>query len=260
MRILGFGNSHVFAWQSAWEAMRPDMAGVEIDFFALPQGIFRRYRMRANGQFVPRRSVTAEERRRVATINGREACDLSAYDRAVWIGADWLPDHALALAAAGDPHPLATGPDRPALGAGFVQAALAEAAVGAMADWVADPALPHCPLVFGRPVYAETCLASMHALYAPWRDSAPFAAAARALLEAHVQSLTQAASARGLAFVAPPFDVLSGVATRAEFLAEGGGVVDPAARGQRGDHSHMNARYGRACIGRLLEHGLAGAG
>lgn len=261
MRILAFGNSHVGAWRDAWAALSPERAGlppVEMDFFALPERIHARYRLRGNGQFTPRHGVTAAERARVQQINGRESCDLSGYDHAVWVGAAWMPEHALALAAAGDPYPLDSGTGRPALGSGFLAAALHEAATDAVAGWGAGhalpPAAPCAPLIYGRPVYAETCLGSLHPNYAPWRDAAPWPRASRMILAAYAAALGRAAAAQGLRFLSQPDDLLTASgATPAAFLAAGGGLVDPAAPAARGDHSHMNAAFGQRCIAHLLQ-------
>lgn len=257
MRILVFGNSHVAAWSGGWDAVvseRSVPASVGMEFFALPERIHARYRLRGNGRFTPRHGVTEAERARVQQINGRESCDLSAYDLAVWVGAAWMPERALALAAAGDPYPLDSGGARPALGAGFLDAALAEAAADVVAGWGDVPALPRLPVIFGRPVYAETCLGSLHANYAPWRAAAPYPQAARMVLAAYAKAVGQAASAKGLTFLSQPDDLLTAAAaTPSMLLADGGGVIDPAAPAARGDHSHMNAAFGRRCILHLVQ-------
>ncbi|MBC2834097.1 hypothetical protein H7F16_01170 [Gemmobacter straminiformis] len=258
MRILAFGNSHVGAWREAWEGLYAEFPDIEMDFFSLPEKIHARYRLRATGLFAPRRNVTPAERERVAGINGRVECDLSAYDHAVWIGVAWHPERAAELAALGDPYPVGdAGAGRPAYGAGFVTAALAQAAEGVAEAWVAVPALRYRPIVFGRPVYAETCLASGHRLYAPWRGAQAHTAALQVFLDSYRAELVRAAAARGFGFLAPPADLSAPTGlTRPACLAAGGGAVDPAAPDARGDHSHMNALYGRRCIAHLLAEGL----
>lgn len=255
MRILVFGNSHVAAWREAWEGLAAEFPEVEIDFFSLPEKIHARYRLRATGLFAPRRNVSQAERDRVGEINGRVDCDLSAYDRAVWIGVAWQPERGAELAALGDPYPV--WGDRAAYSDGFVAAALTEAAVALAEGWSPDPAARFRPIVFGRPIYAETCLASSHRLYAPWCRAQHHPQAVQAVMAAWRAELARAALARGVTFLAPPEDlsVPTGL-TRAACLAAGGGAVDPAAPEARGDHSHMNPLYGRRCIAHLLAEGL----
>lgn len=255
MRIIAFGNSHVAAWREAWEGLAAELPAIGIDFFSLPEKIHARYRLRATGLFAPRRNVSQAERDRVAEINGRIDCDLSAYDHAVWIGVAWQPERAAELAALGDPYPVEG--DRAAYSGGFTAAALSEAALAVAGDWSPDPAGRFNPIVFGRPIYAETCLASSHRNYAPWRAAQHHPQAVQAVMAAYRVELARAALARGVTFLAPPDDLSAPTGlTRAACLAAGGGTVDPAAPEARGDHSHMNPLYGRRCIAHLLAEGL----
>ena len=218
----------------------------------MPEELHARYRLRATGLFAPRHVVTEEERARARELNGgRDQVDLAGYDLAVRVGAAWLPERAAELAALGDPFRVDGG--RMAYGSGFLEAALDEAAEAVVAGWGIDPNLKRRPVIYGRPVYAETCLASQHRLYAPWRAAAGQPAVAAAFLAMWRRRLERVAAAHGLRFLAPPDGLgCNWGPTRAEFLAQGGGVVDAAAADARGDHSHMNAAYGRAVIGHFL--------
>lgn len=260
-RVRVFGNSHVLAWREGWAQVAAQWPDVAMTFFALPDKVHSRYLLRGSLDFAPRRTVTPEERARAVAINGCEAVTLAGHDLAVWVGLPWQPEAALALAQAGDPYPLAGA--RPALGPGFVAAALDEAADAVLAAWKAEtiPAGPPRPVLFGRPVYAVTCRGSGHALYAPWRDTQAHGAAAMALLAAHRDRLSARAAALGLDFAVQPFDTLDDAgATQADWLAEGGGMVDPADSAARGDHSHMNAGFGARCIAAVLGRAGFGAG
>lgn len=257
MRVLVFGNSHVAAWRAGWDGVAAPVAGVEMGFFSLPEKIFQRYRFRATGLFAPRRSVTADELERVKAINdGQVECDPTGFDVAVCVGAGWAPEQALAFAALGDPPDgCGGGTGRAVYGPGFLRAALQEACAQTVAGWPVALRTRRRPIVFGRPVYAETCLDSTHRLYAPWHAVAGHPEAAAWFMAAYRDCLTAEAAEKGIEFLAPPDELQGRLGlTRAEFLAEGGGVVDPEAPGVRGDHSHMNAAYGQACIRHLLAH------
>lgn len=255
MRVLVYGNSHVLAWREAWAGMAAEVPGVEMTFFSLPEKIRQRYRVRAKGIFAPRRIVTPDELARVAAMNdGQTSCQPGAADVAVFVGALWYPERAVGFAALGDP-PDARGPsgERMAFGPGFVQAALDEICAAALGDWQISAGRARRPIVFGRPVYATTCLRASHRLYAPWAAAAAHPEAAAWFAQAHRDRLVAHAAAQGIDFMAPPAELHGDLGlTRAEFLAEGGGIVDPVNPVLRGDHSHMNAAYGRACIRQLL--------
>jgi hypothetical protein len=260
MRVLVFGNSHVAAWQAAWEVWTVGRPPLELTFFSLPERIFQRYRFRASGLFAARRSVTAEELDRVRAINGGTVdCLPAGADMAVCVGLPWAPERAVTFAALGDaPEGGGSGGgagQRALFSAGLVQAALEEASAEVVGGWPVPPRMPGRMVVFGRPVYAETCLRSTHRLYAPWREAAVWPEAAGWFLAAYRDCLVARAAAAGIDFLPPPV-ALSGVGglTRAAYLAQGGGVVDPADPGARGDHSHMNADFGRACIEHLHRH------
>ncbi|NBE06463.1 hypothetical protein [Paragemmobacter ruber] len=262
-RVLVYGNSHVAAWQAAWEGWTEGRPALEMAFFSLPERIFQRYRFRASGRFAARRSVTAEELDRVRAINaGQVECHPADADVAVCVGLSWAPERAMGFAALGDAPgmgPAVRDGARALFSAGFVEAAFAEACAETCAAWPLPPRMAGRTVVFGRPIYAETCLRSTHPLYAPWRDAAACPEAARAFLMRYADRLAVRAREAGVAFIAPPPDVAgAGALTRAGYLAAGGGGVNPDAPGARGDHSHMNAAYGRACIRHLLAH-LAGA-
>lgn len=266
-RVLVYGNSHVAAWQAAWEGWTEARPALDMAFFSLPERIFQRYRFRASGRFAARRSVTAEELDRVRAINaGQVECRPADADIAVCVGLSWAPERAMGFAAMGDAPggavggaPAGGGGDRALFSAGFVEAAFAEACDAVCAEWPVPPRMAGRTVVFGRPIFAETCLRSSHPLYAPWRDAAAFPEAARRFLACYADRLAVRARQVGVDFIGPPPDVAGeGGLTRAGFLAAGGGVVHPDAPDARGDHSHMNSAYGRACIRHLLAH-LEGA-
>jgi hypothetical protein len=255
MRIMVYGNSHVMAWREAWAGMAAEVPGVEMVFFSLPEKIRQRYRFRATGLFAPRRSVTPDELERVGAMNeGQTSCAPGAADVAVCVGAAWYPERAMGFAALGDPPDaaLASG-GRMAFGPGVVQAALDEASAAALGEWQIGAGRARRPIVFGRPVYAVTCLQATHRLYAPWVAAAAYPEAAAWFAQAHRDRLVAHAAEKGVDFMAPPAALHGELGlTRAEFLAEGGGIVDLQNAALRGDHSHMNAAYGRACIQQLL--------
>lgn len=255
MQVLVYGNSHVGAWRDAWAGMAAEVPGVEMTFFSLPEKIRQRYRFRANGLFAPRRSVTPDELARVGAMNeGRTSAEPSAADVAVFVGAAWYPERAMGFAALGDP-PDGRGPcgGRMAFGPGFVRAALDERFAAALGEWQIGAGRTRRPIVFGRPVYAETCLRATHRLYAPWAAAAAYPEAAAWFAQAHREGLVAHAAEKGVDFIAPPAELHGDFGlTRAEFLAQGGGVVDPQHPSLRGDHSHMNAAYGRVCIRQFL--------
>lgn len=285
MRVLVFGNSHVGAWRDAWDGAGQGGAGqggvgqggvgidgaegVEMAFFAVPEKLHARYRLRGKGIFAPRHVVTEEERARARALNGgRDQVDLASYDVAVHVGVAWFPERAAELAALGDPFGVEFGDEfgvgfgvgggRAAYGAGFLDAALDEAAGAVVAGWGIDPNLKRRPFIYGRPVYAETCIASQHRLYAPWRAAAGQPVVAAAFLAMWRARLERVASAQGVRFVAPPAGLgRDWGPTRAEYLVQGGGVVVAGAADARGDHSHMNAAYGRAAIGHFLRQARA---
>ena len=255
MRILVFGNSHVGAWKEGWESLSAAHPGLDMTFFGVPEKIHARYRLRANGRFSPRPNVTPEELARVEAINGATECRLADHDLSVWVGVDWRPSVPLALAALGDPPTSDQTGTRPAYGPGFLATMLDHACQTVIEGWGAAKEVPLRPLLFARPPYAETCLHSLHPLYAPWRASAPFTKSAAWFLATYQSHLQNMALARGLTLLFPPAETLAeGCATRAEFLAAGGGIVDPAEPAARGDHSHMNAAYGALCIRHLLQN------
>jgi hypothetical protein len=258
MRILVFGNSHVGAWKDGWDLIASEYPGYILTFFGVPEKIHARYRLRANGRFSPRPNVTEQELARVDGINGATDCRLTDHDLSVWVGLDWHPSVPLGMAALGDPpQPDWTG-TRPAYGPGFVDAAIDQACQSVMEDWSATKEMTLRPFAFARPPYAETCRESLHPLYAPWRASAAYPEATEWFLSVYQSRLKHMAGLRGLTVLFPPTDTLApGCATRAEYLAIGGGVVDPADPGARGDHSHMNAAYGARCIRHLMQTAAA---
>lgn len=255
MRILVYGNSHVFAWREGWAALKHEVPGVEMAFFGLPERIYQRYRWKGSGLFGPRRSVTPDELDRVGRINqGRTQCEPGGADVAVGVGAVWYPERAMGFAALGDaPDAGFAGNGRMVFGPGFVGSALEEISGAAFSAWQMGAGRVRRPIVFGRPVYATTCLQSRHRLYAPWAAAVAYPEAAAWFARAHRDRLVAYAAERGVDFIAPPEAVQGDLGlTRAEFLAEGGGVVGPHNPAARGDHSHMNAAYGQACIRQLL--------
>ena len=249
--LLFIGNSHLAAVKSAWDAAPP--AGYAAEFFGAPQRAWQKMALLPGNQFGLTPGGDYKRQREITEqANGISAISLDARNIVIMVGAFSAADPMATLLATCDiPDLRETG--APTL---LSEPLFARACASMAAACLPEPGwLNRHDLTLAtqpRPAPADRCMTSSHAQYQSWHALAQTPAGVPDAFALFDAALTDTMAAKGITYLPqPPATRTAPGLTPARFLADGGGTK-PGQEQRRGDHAHMNAAYGTACVAHIL--------
>lgn len=250
-RLLFIGNSHLAAVKLAWDQAPP--SGYQTEFFGVPQRAWQRMTLLPDNQFgLPSDSDYKRQRDITVAANGKAAVSLTNRDVVILIGTFSAADSMAALLADCDI------PDLRETGAPTL---LTEPLFASACTALAQSCLPEPGWLnrtdfklaaMPRPAPADSVLTSTYPAYQPWHQLARNPTGLPEAFALYDAALTTLMAAKSLAYIPQPPETRTATQlTPAHFLAPGGGTK-PGEDHKRGDHAHMNAAYGAACVAQIL--------
>ena len=249
--LLFIGNSHLAAVKTAWDAAPP--AGYAAAFFGAPQRAWQKMALLPGNQFGLAQNGDYKRQRQITEqANGRATVGLDGAGIVIMVGAFSASDPVASLLATCDVPGLRETGAPTLLSEPLFARARASMAAACLPEqgWLdrSDLTLATLP----RPAPAENCLSSSHAQYQSWHDLARAPDGLQDAFALFDAALTDTMAAKGVTYLPQPPDTRTALGlTQAHFLAEGGGTI-PGQEQRRGDHAHMNAAYGAACVAHIL--------
>lgn len=244
-RAVLIGNSHAGAFQLAWDDIGGMHPWLDLDVFAAPLPVFRRFTLGEDRTF-------GSAGGRGTDMRGRTSIRLADVDVVLWAGYPWQPAIAARLARDFDVDDL-----RNAGGARLLSRAAFDAVCRSLAEALVPPPAwrgwdkPRL-ILLPRATPSESCLAGRDPKYRSWRDLARRPAGARDVLCSFLDSFRAVLAPANIELVPQPAEtMLPGGLTRARF-ARGSRKLRDVALHAENDHAHMNADFGRLYLGAVI--------
>lgn len=256
-KIFAIGSSHLAAIKLGWDVIKNDYPNIDFSFFGAPAEDF--YRLQLNEKhefgFVGTADLPEDRLDFISRTNGRLSVDLSEADHVLHVGwpideqlnAELLTNWAIDGFHANDGARLLSMSAYKAFLSGIINDVLPPAE---WRGWT-SPRLIFVP----KPRITEGIRGGDSTTVKGWRDLLEAGTADATKLGLFLDMLVTQFRKSGIEVVIPPNDVYgaSGL-IKTEFARSTSSAETGQTKGNDGDHTHMNERYGALMLRRILDN------